>query len=355
MNNTKQFSFRGFLPFVLAVTAVVAVCEGALYCRPLRERIPLLPPYYVAEVETQAVLAEEVLRETGEIDCLFIGSSVVGHGIRAELFDRELERLTGDRMSSFNGWACALMPSCVEFYLHNFWLKRFRPKVIVQGVRLLYLRSDYTPCEHAALKRGRHERLWLAPSAANGFRVWALNHVMLYRYRGSLRACLRDFNWPPAIGHGVVFDARGGIAHENTCQAPDAAGLAAADPERWEAHTFIRYARETTDRYPRGLAALRRVGEWCREQGVVYVLVNMPEHPDRFDTADGERIYADYLADLRRVAQEVGGELVDVTKGDPCAYGSEDFGPDRIHMNTPGGERFTRALAASFANLNIEH
>jgi len=355
MTDTKQFRFRSFLPFALAVLAVVAACEGALRVSALRERLPLVSAYYVAEVETQAALLADALEELGRVDVLFTGSSVVGHGVHAELFDREVARLTGQEVRSFNGWQCALMPSCVEFYLHHFWFKRVRPKTLVQGVRLLYLRSDYRPGEHAALKCGRYERLWLDATPPNRVRLWGLDHVALYRYRGSLQLCLTDFSWPPWLRQGLEFDSRGGIVHGDDLGAPDLAGLQAADPEREGTRDFIVYRGTPSERYPQGLAALYRVGDWCRSQGIAYVLVNMPEHADRFAGTDGEAIYRAYLADLRRVANEVGGAFVDVTDGDVRTYGKGDFGPDRVHMNAPGGERFTRALAAAFSDSNVEN
>ena len=354
-DGTKQFCFRPFTGFLLGVCLLVAGVEGLLRIRWVRDSLPMPNPYYIGDVEGKARLMEATLREHNRVDALFIGSSVVGRGFDACLFDAELMRLAGVDVVSFNGWMSGLKPSCVAFYLDRFWGPRVAPRVIFQGVRLVTMDADALPPEYKAFRRGRYEKLWMTktPTAIGRAKLWALDHVRLYHYRSFLPEYLRDFRWPPHRIRGAELTARGQVAHSvRPVEAGDIEGLPTEeDLARLGWYTLRYEGNRGGARLEKGQDALRRTAAWCRQRGIAYVLVNIPEHRDRFSAPEGPELYAAYLADMRKLAGELGADFIDVTRGDATAYGDDCYDFDHFHMSGYGSERFTREFAAAAAPL----
>ncbi len=353
-DGTQQFSFKPFAGFALGVLTLVAAAEVLLRVRCVRDRLPMPNPYYIADVEGKARLMEATLREHGRVDVLFIGSSVVGRGFDAELFDAELRRLDGVDVVSFNGWMSGLKPSCVAFYLDRFWAPNVTPRIIFQGVRLVTMDADALPEEYSAFQRGRYERLWMeSPSAIGRLSLWALDHMRLYHYRSFLPEYLRDFRLPPHRIRGAELTPRGQVAQSvRPAEAKDITGLPTEEDLARLGWYTLKYEGERGGvRLKKGKDALRRTAAWCRGKHVAYVLVNIPEHRDRFSAPEGPALYAAYLADMRVLADELGAGFVDVTGGDTGAYGDDCYDFDHFHMSRHGSERFTREFAAAAAPL----
>lgn len=262
-SHTQQFSFRGFSRFALAVGLLLVMAEFLLHLRVVRDRLPMPNPYYIADVESKARLMAATLREHAHVDALFIGSSVVGRGFDACLFDAELRCRAGVHAISFNGWMSGLKPSCVEFYLHHFWQPRVTPRVLFQGVRLVTMDADALPPEYEAFQRGRYERLWMAPpSVLNRLKLQALDNVRLYRYKAFLPEYLRDFRWPPNRMRGPALTARGQVAHSvRPLEARGGEGLPTQEDLARLGWYTLKYEGDWgEERLAKGARAIRGVG-----------------------------------------------------------------------------------------------
>ena len=88
----------------------------------------------------------------------------------------------------------------------------------------------------------------------------------------------------------------------------------------------------------------------CDAAGAVYVLVNMPEHPERFAAQHGPATHRDYHERIRAWAAEHGVPFLDVTEADLAAFAKDKWYSDFHHMSPAGAARFSTLLASGSWN-----
>lgn len=92
----------------------------------------------------------------------------------------------------------------------------------------------------------------------------------------------------------------------------------------------------------------------ARAAGAVYVLVNMPEHGDKFLRAPaGEARYRLYVETMRAFAAEQGVLFIDVTNGDASVYQTNEPFSDFHHMSPGGASELTRLLVEATLESGI--
>ncbi len=333
----RQFRLQLLSPGSAIVVLMLVLAELALHVDPVRRLLPPPNPYYDGGVETRLQALEVVLEEYGRVDILFVGSSVVRTNFQPLVFDREIAERTGIEIVSFNAGLSGLPPDPVQFYLEHLWLERVSPRIVLQGVRYSELQDVRTAATFEPFRAGLFEPRWLRGSRVDEIELFLLQHVRLFYYRGALTETLRSFQWPPNRPRGFPIDSRGYNATELLLEEIRARGLL----------DETAYTDEPTlESFRTGLAALSRAAEACRARGVEYVVVNMPEHSDKFLSEPGGRErYAVYIQVLQVFAEERGILFIDVTEGDVAAYADDSLFSDYHHMSPLGAEQFTRALA----------
>jgi hypothetical protein len=102
------------------------------------------------------------------------------------------------------------------------------------------------------------------------------------------------------------------------------------------------------DRYRVGFPALERILAACKANGVQYVLVHSPEHPERFESEHGPEVWQSYQRDVTAWARAHGVPFIDVTDGDFHAFGKDADYADYHHLNRGGAKHFSTLLAEHF-------
>jgi hypothetical protein len=105
------------------------------------------------------------------------------------------------------------------------------------------------------------------------------------------------------------------------------------------------YEGGTLDVEP-ALDAIRRTVELCRNLGIEYVLVRLPEHTSRF--AGENAVYRQYGERLAAFAQRENIRYLDVVGGDVRQWSDDGMFNDAAHLTEPAAEYFTTKLARAW-------
>lgn len=290
-----------------------------------RTRLLLPTHYYQDGVPLRALALEAVKAEHGRVDVLFVGSSVVRTNIRPLVLDE----LAGGDIVSFNAGLSGLLPDAVRFYAEAFWLRRTTPRLVVQGIRYQELAWTLRAEDQERLVGGRIEALWMSDRPADRLHALAVERIRLLQYRGWLTEALDRRRG------GRVIDARG--------HTPTGLTIEEAIEDELIGPAEVYTGRE---RFDVGLAAIRELHALCASRGIGFALLNVPEHPERYDVPSGDALYARYLEALHDLARQEGFPLIDPTAGDRRAFSEPGLFSDYHHMSPAGARALTEAIAA---------
>jgi hypothetical protein len=331
---------------------VVVTAEGLLRL-PVVEAVWGKPDlHYRFDVQVRQEALEAFLDDHEQLDVLFVGSSVVRANINPLAFDDYLAT-QGISVASFNGGLTALWPDQARIYLERFWLKRAEPLVIVQSIRYEELVTPRPISDFAGWENGRYEPIWDSSSPVAPIQEFLLDNSRLAQYSGRLA---RYFSEPRTRSRPTLrppIDERGfsGASHYlpevlmsvDRLEVPG--GRAATDG-------FSNPIEPST--FEPGLGVLAETVAVARAAGAEYVLVNMPEHGDKFlSHPDGEARYRFFVEALAAFAEEQGVAFVDLTGGDALLFATDEPFSDFHHFNQQGALDFTLQLAKAFDEMGL--
>ena len=306
--------------------------------------LPLARPYYTFDVTRRIHDLERLVAEEGRLDVLFVGSSATRAAIDPKHFDEELRRTKRGDVVSFNGGMSSMYPSGAKLYLEHVWLERARPRFVLHGIREAELASRAKRPNY--LRHGRIEALWLQGSPIAALQAALLDELKLLQYRGTLNTVLSRAKdgepWHIRERGESVSDERGFRREKRPL----------AKTRRRGSKRLWKYGGKPEDeRYARSLPALEAMHELCKRSGATYVLVNLPEHPERFGKRYGPAFFDDYHRRTRAWARARGVALLDVTDAQLGAFADDRWYSDYHHLSPEGAEHFTEMLAARFGAL----
>lgn len=327
----------------------VAVALAVLVSAELVLRLPTVEGaigrpdlYYHFEVQARLERADRVLVEHGRIDVLFVGSSVAHTNISPHVFDEAAEK-AGYDLVSFNGGMHSLFVDANRLYLENLWLDTIESQIVVQFVRYEEVVTPRLLEEWGGFDRVLPESLWKSDSPFRSLGLEILERSMLAQHSGLLTAFLAS----PRTAfrdREPTADDRGWLATQ------DALAELRATVDVTTIHGGVAgtvgYQEPIDDAvYVDGLNALAATIDDVRKRGMIYVLVNMPEHGDKFGrSSDGAARYDHYLGSLAAFATLHGVEFIDLTDADPGAFADDDLFADFNHMTPAAATDLTLRL-----------
>ena len=337
--NTKQFRFNLFSRVVIVTSALLLFAEMLLHLDEVRKFLPEPRPYYSDNVEKRLRALRNTIEEKGKVDLLFIGSSIVRTNFRPLPFDEAIFEETGIPVVSFNGGFSDLAPDRVRLYLENFFLKYASLRIVLQGIRYPELAGSSEAEDYKRFRKGCIERAWLDQSLFGKLKVFAMENIQLLYYKGMLTAALQRFY---SFNRSIFkIDARGYnmTGGSSLSDAKRKSRIDAIEPPYSGTHTL--------NKDHKGFLHLKRTINICKNHGIVYILVNVPEHGDKFlNTVEGKNIYKMYISELKKFAEHESILLIDITNGSPESYRNYDDYSDYHHMSAAGADRFTKELAS---------
>jgi hypothetical protein len=341
---TSRSRRRPLTRATVVAIAVLVLAELLLRLPAVADALGKPDLYYWAGVRERLDAIAETESEHGDIDVLFIGSSVVRTNIRPLEFDRVLADRGIDTVS-FNGGLSGLRIDAVRLYVEEFWLDVLSPEVIFQAVRYEEVLRPEPAEEYVRFEQGRYEPLWLSESPVAPVQRFALDKLRLAQYAGLLTDALASPDTAFEDETGFPIDARGwnATAHRllDVRASTDDDDIPGGDAVR---NGYTDVLDPTA--FDEGLSMLAETIAAVRASGAMYVLVNMPEHGDKFlNAADGQDRYRLYVDTLRSFAAAQGVPFIDVTNGDANVYQTDEPFSDFHHMSPDGAAELTRLIA----------
>lgn len=326
------------LPSLGALLVVLGGAELALRSDFAFETLPVTRNYYTYDVTRRLKNLRTLQRDDGPVDVLFVGSSVMRSDIRPSIVDRRLQQRTGEHFVSFNAGQSKMFPSGAALYLERLWLERMTPRLVVHGVREAELASRQKKPYY--LKHGRIEELWLQDTWGSNLQADLIRDVALLQQQGIMRRTigrLREGRALHQVEKGeIMANGRGFRAERGTVQAA----------RKRKSKRLWRYRKKPrASRYKYSLRAIDRMHAACESRGIQYVLLHLPEHPERFQTEHGPAIWADYKQRVRSLAAERGIPYIDITGGDLRMFANDKYYADYHHMRPAGASRFSIKVA----------
>ncbi len=345
---TVTLRSRLFSPFLLILLFVLVSCEALLRLDGVQAALPPPNRYYQPGVETRLRALNKTVLEEGLVDLLFIGSSAVRTNFRPLLFDELLATEAGVDIVTFNGGFSDMTAALTPFYLEHFWLERTAPRLILHGIRYAELTDPDQPTTYTHFQTGDFESLWLSNGPLDKARLGALQSSQLLYYQGLLKDIL--FFFPATPSSGFAIDSRG--YNEPGLTLPEAKAQGnIADISEFTYSDPLEATAMTV-----GLMGLEQSLALAQAQGIEFVLVNIPEHGDKYlQESNGRSRYTFYIQQLQAFADEHGIAFVDITDGDPAAFQNDLYFSDYTHMSRTGAEKFTTDLATHFATHHHEY
>ena len=313
-------SLRGYRPWG-ALCAMVMVASAEIGARVLLPDVPAEGIYGSYPIQQKIAGLERTLRER-PVDVLFIGSSIVDHGIDPQRFDRLcLER--GIQVTSYNLGIRGPSMAGIGAILNRFFLPRLKPRLAYICLSPNALNRNRTP--YVADVTRRFEKTARMSRLEEFFRR-GLSRLHLYAYRQDLYAWLTG-GGKNGFSRRKRAERRGFSPRHGVMNGEDNwfGRLGNFDPE------------------PRDVEALTALCRWCTSTGADCEIVDMPlaPHCRALPTDEQRESYAAVLS-------QVGAPGVTVLSLSP-----EDFTPrhfnDGMHLNVEGAERLTALLALDAA------
>lgn len=331
--------------------ALLGLAEVALRTSYVFGALPAPMPYYTFDVTRRLHYYDALLRERGPVDVLFVGSSAVRAGIRPPVFDEAVRKAGGGEVLSFNGGFSKMFPASARLYLDHVWLARDKPRFVLHGIRPIEL-SSYPERAPKHLRFGLIESLWFKNDWLSMRQAELIGHSKLLQYRGVLNTTLTRWSEHQPL-HAIP--ERDELLSDNTGFRAEKHHLSAilADEEARvkNVNLWLYDAAVKRSQLERGLSVLNAMRRSCERAGVQYVLVILPEHPNRFSPKRGPATWQLYQKMVKAWAQAHHVPLIDITRGDYRRFSDIEYYADYHHLRPEGATALSELVARDFAAL----
>lgn len=337
---------RSFALSAAFLILLLGLAEAALRTSYVFALLPMPMPYYTFDVTRRLHDYDALLDERGPVDVLFVGSSAVRAGFRPPVFDAAVRKAGGGEVLSFNGGFSKMFPPSARLYLEHVWLTRKKPRFVLHGIRPVEL-STYPDRWPKHLRFGTIESLWAQQDWLSTLEAEVISHSKLLQYRGTLNTSLNRWSkgepLHPPVENGELFsDSTGFRAEKHRLSA-----LIGTDNENmWIYNTVL-----TRKQVERGLSVLGTMQRQCQKAGVRYVLVNLPEHPNRYSHKRGPATWQLYQKMVQAWAKAHHVPFIDITRGDYKRFADVEYYADYHHLRPEGAKALSELVARDFAAL----
>jgi len=224
-------------------------------------------------------------------------------------------------------------------------LKRGHPKIVVHGVRLadvISSQSGEAKWQEEMFNPGGIERMWMSHSSFVLARSSLIERLMILQYSGLFPEFLKVLREGKKVATMRTDarrqdDGRGFMALRET--------LAEKLQKEKRVKGSSQYGPRGDEKsYTRGKAKIKEIKKICDNSGALYVLINIPEHPNMYGK-EGAGLYSRYVNWIRDFSLEKDFRFVDPSNGDPRWINSDVLFADYRHLTFEGAELLTRKLA----------
>lgn len=340
---TKSSTFKavkhlgtGFWLTATLLFALFLSLEVVLRADPLQpflaRMIPNLGSRHL-QLEEQFARLARFAGTKGQVDCIFLGSSLVWLGLNPSTFEEAYERETGQQIRCFN-FGVEALPANAAADLAEVLISDYHPRLLIYGTSA----RDYAIGRTQEESRAVSDTPWLQEKLGQKTATsWVVTNSYLVRYVKEISRLLRleRHSWnslsQPDLSQGFL-----GKTTEATREHYEAA---ARDAARWLRPYEIQ--RENLQ----GLITILHQ----REKGIAVIVVEMPvnsQYSAYFENGRGD--YTRFVTQLTRVAVAEDAILLRAPADDVIP---EDGWWDRSHLNQLGAEAFSQWMANEVSQL----
>lgn len=312
---------------VLGLLALLTLAAEALARTPFVQSLLPAPSWGVVHphFDIKLSLLEDLYAETGNLDCLYVGTSMVGRDIAPEVVSRVYQSQTGTPITCFNfGMGGITAPLLYNFF--SALINRYQPETLVMGVNAL----EYSTLIGNSPDITQHP--WIQYELGNpSLEGWLSHYSAAYQYLMAFRLWYAyKSTWETrsaqAFDHSEYGQRRTAYHQFTPLTEAEIAALAGAALE--EAH----------------LAQLERIAQ-LQQRGIQVVLLEMPLPPDV--ATHYQLLQAEFAARVQAIADAAGAAFIPLDN--TIGLNPDDFS-DQTHLHIDGAIKFSEWLGLKLAS-----
>lgn len=290
------------------------------------------------QFEFQLHRLDRALASKGQIDCIFLGNSMVWRGLNPSLFQKAYSVPTGQNLQCFN-FGVDAMPAAAAGEIAQILIHDYQPKLLIYGTDARDYAVPPTRQDTTAIRDMPWVRYRMGAFSLEGV---LFEYSYAYRYKASLRHLLR-------------FDRRTLLRKEKNLSGFDPEPRSKFDirrhPSVYKDEYHVKYYYEMLSNYrmlPQNLEGLDRILRQNTERTRI-VLVEMPV-PQAYMHffKNGRR---DHQRFVEQIAARAAEKKILFVRTSQLELIPDDGWVDYSHLNTKGAQIFSSWLASKIGAL----
>jgi hypothetical protein len=285
------------------------------------------------QFEVQLARLEKRSQAGEQIDCIFLGNSMIWLDVDPLIVNQAYKQQTGQEIHCFNFGVSALPASSAALVAHML-VGKYQPRVLIYGTSA----RDYAVPVEAEDAHVISDTPWLNyQNGALNMIGWLYDHSNLFRYLGHLHDIVL-LRFPEVIAnnngylpHDYGFDPKREI-RVDVIESPDFDETGNTDLIKWFYHYEVR---------EENLEGLRQI-IGLREYGTEVIIIEMPFHESGYGFfLNGAQDYEKFVQQVDQITTLTGTPLWRIA--DQPAIPSQGWW-DYTHLNIEGAEIFSQWL-----------
>lgn len=296
------------------------------------------------QMENQFARLEKLVKEGEQIDCIFLGNSMVWLGINPLVVDEVFQSRTGQEIHCFTFGVSAL-PASSAGLIASVLVEKYHPKLLIYGT----FARDYAIPAKAEDATVVSKTPWLQyQNGEFNFEGWLYTHSYLFKYKDHVRSLLllnfeevipqykglplyREYGFEPKLNIRI-----------DVLEPPDLEEAVNRDPRRWLYHYEI---------LEENIEGLRQVMRQS-EHGVEVIVIEMPLHDTALDFfLNGKQDYEKYIHQVDEITA-LSKTPFWRTKDQPEI--PKEGWWDYFHLNIHGAQPFSEWLANELSEAYLQ-
>jgi hypothetical protein len=296
------------------------------------------------QFEIQVARLEKLMQDGEQIDCIFLGNSMIWLGVNPLVVNQRFQKETGQEIHCFNFGVSAL-PASSAGKIASMLVQRYRPKLLVYGT----FARDYAIPSDSEDAYVVSDTPWLKyQNGEFNLKGWLYAHSSVFQYKGHLRDFLfmhyledvfvqRDVPLYRSYGLDPKYDIRVDVSAPPVFHSKDN-----RDPVKWLGNFDIQ---------PENLEGLRRIVQQSSNNTQV-IIIEMPF----FETAyaffpNGKQDYATYV---QQVDSITASSATPFWRLEEQPYLPLNLWWDYFHLNLEGVNEFSQWLGQRLADTYLQ-
>jgi hypothetical protein len=287
------------------------------------------------KLDLKLFLLDNLIKEAGRVDCIFLGGSDANAAINPEIFSRVFEKRTGEKLICFNFGLAGFIPPAAAL-IAKILVEKYHPRLLVWGFTPSTFGDEFKRKPTGIVTRNPWCRYRLGDF---NFEGWLTEHSYAYRY------FLRFRTWLERPDYSDELSKREERISKYGYHTPERIGRVMRFKRDEEKENRFREILSKFDIAVKAAAALEQVLRLHSQTKIV--LVDIPVHSDLLTLHErGVDVNRKIAAYIKKRAGQKGVLFLSANR---FGFIPEKGYKDLSHMNTTGAKIFSRWLGRQIA------